>query len=85
MTSYLRVTELHEVWVTMELLEGGNLDESILADEGGANFQENHIAYIAREMLCALVYLHDRQIAHRDLKSANVMLDVEGRIKLSMN
>ena len=32
-------TELHELWVTMELLEGGNLDEAILGDEGAASFQ----------------------------------------------
>lgn len=76
-------SELHELWVIMELLEGGNLDEAITDEDSSADFQEKHIAYVAREILSALAYLHERKIAHRDLKAPNVMLDIEGRVKLS--
>lgn len=37
-----------------------------------------------QQMLRALEYLHSHNLVHRDLKSANVMLTVEGKIKLSM-
>jgi serine/threonine protein kinase len=46
-------------------------------------FTENEIAYISREVLVALDYLHDSKLAHRDLKSGNIMLDMSGAVKLS--
>jgi serine/threonine protein kinase len=36
------------------------------------------------EVLKALEFLHDNQLVHRDLKSANIMLDFNGNVKLSM-
>jgi serine/threonine protein kinase len=46
-------------------------------------FTESEIAYISREVLVALDYLHDNKLAHRDLKSGNIMLDMSGSVKLS--
>jgi len=63
----------------MELLEGGTLDEAV---HTGYDFKESHIVFVANEMLKGLAYLHSRNIAHRDLKAANVMMSVEGQIKL---
>ena len=34
-------------------------------------------------MLRGLKFLHDRKWAHRDIKSGNIMMDIEGRIKIS--
>jgi len=45
-------------------------------------FSERHIAYVSREILKALTYLHSRNFVHRDLKSGNVMMSIEGHIKL---
>lgn len=42
-----------------------------------------YVAYIAREILNGLAYLHDRKMAHRDVKSSNVMISIDGQIKLS--
>eukprot|EP00009_Paramoeba_aestuarina_P015154 CAMPEP_0201540196 /NCGR_PEP_ID=MMETSP0161_2-20130828/70814_1 /ASSEMBLY_ACC=CAM_ASM_000251 /TAXON_ID=180227 /ORGANISM="Neoparamoeba aestuarina, Strain SoJaBio B1-5/56/2" /LENGTH=529 /DNA_ID=CAMNT_0047947647 /DNA_START=893 /DNA_END=2482 /DNA_ORIENTATION=- len=66
----------NEYWAVCELLEGGTLEE------GHSEFLEGHIAYAAKHILSALSFLHKKNIAHRDLKSANIMLDVEGHIKL---
>jgi len=67
-----------EVWIVMEFLEGGTLHEAIKVHQ----FCERHIAYIAREVLKALDFLHSNKFVHRDLKSANVMMSIDGEIKL---
>ncbi len=71
----------HEVWVVMELLEGGTLDDAV--SEEHSVFQEKHVAFATHEILSALSYLHSHNIAHRDLKAANIMMSIEGEIKLS--
>jgi serine/threonine protein kinase len=48
-------------------------------------FQEPAIVYIARQVLAGLSFLHQNFLAHRDLKSANIMLTVTGDVKLSMH
>jgi len=73
--SYL---ESNEVWVIMELMEGGTLSEASQIYD----FTDAHIAYVAREMLQGIEYIHNKGLAHRDLKSSNVMLTVSGQVKL---
>lgn len=63
----------------MEYMQGGTLAEAVER----YSFAESSVAYVAREILKALEYLHGHNLVHRDLKSANVMLTVEGKIKLS--
>jgi len=59
-------------------MEGGSLRDAVKSHK----FTEKHIAYVAREILQALKYLHSLGYAHRDLKTSNVMLTVHGAIKL---
>lgn len=67
-----------ELWVVMELMEGGTFEDAAKA----WHFSEANIAYIARELLKGIAYLHDNQLAHRDLKSANIMMSVRGEVKI---
>jgi len=67
-----------EILMVMEFMEGGTLTEA----KNAYNFQEKHIAYAAKEMLTGISYLHNHGLAHRDLKSANIMMTIKGEVKL---
>jgi len=45
--------------------------------------KEPHIAAITHEVLAGLEHLHQRNIIHRDIKSDNVMVSHDGKVKLS--
>jgi len=67
-----------EVWIVMEWLRGGTLREASQA----YRLMQNHMAYVAFEILTGLQYLHNNHWVHRDLKSSNIMMDTHGWIKL---
>jgi len=68
----------NEVWLVMEYLHGRTLAEAARIH----TFNELHIAYVAREVLNALKFLHNLNFVHRDLKSSNIMMSGSGHIKL---
>ena len=69
-----------EVWMVMELMRGGNLRQA--ASSKVTPLVEKEIAFVAREALLGIQYLHSQQIAHRDLKDLNMMMSLEGEVKL---
>ena len=46
-------------------------------------FQEPLIRNFVRQILAGLSYLHNRDIIHRDIKGANILVDNKGGIKIS--
>jgi len=67
-----------ELWLVTEFIDGGTLTQAV----ANHKCQEPEIAYASKEILNALKFLHDNWLAHRDLKSANIMLDLSGNVKL---
>lgn len=67
-----------QLWILMEYLHGGTLADVAKLHR----FSDAHLAFIAREILRGINFLHENCWAHRDLKSCNVMLSTEGHVKL---
>lgn len=65
-------------WVVMELVEGENLRQ--LLDRSPLEWRQ--AVKVGRDLCAGLSAAHIQGIVHRDLKSENVMLTPEGRIKI---
>lgn len=68
------------IWLIMECMEGGPLTDMV---GPGKEWPEPHIAYVCKQMLLALAFLHRSHRLHRDIKSDNVLVDYDGRVKLA--
>ena len=66
-------------YIVMELLEGAPLDKW-LAGRGPLPLAQAQ--HILRQLAAALDYAHQRQLVHRDVKPANVMLAANGHATL---
>ena len=66
--------------MVVELVQGKDMF-STLAEMH--KYSERKAAFIFKQILLAIQYLHSNNITHRDLKPSNILLDVEGRIKIT--
>ncbi|TFK03064.1 Adiponectin receptor protein 1 [Platysternon megacephalum] len=75
--SYLNREKL---WICMEYCGGGSLQDIYHVT---GPLSELQIAYVCRETLQGLAYLHMKGKMHRDIKGANILLTDHGDIKLA--
>uniref|UniRef100_A0A8C5BAR6 non-specific serine/threonine protein kinase n=1 Tax=Gadus morhua TaxID=8049 RepID=A0A8C5BAR6_GADMO len=71
----------NKLWIMIEFCAGGAVDATMLELDRG--LIESQIKVVCRQMLEALVYLHQIKIIHRDLKAGNILLTLDGDIKLA--
>uniref|UniRef100_A0A671QTE7 non-specific serine/threonine protein kinase n=1 Tax=Sinocyclocheilus anshuiensis TaxID=1608454 RepID=A0A671QTE7_9TELE len=92
-----RDVDPHQTWETMgelgdgafgkvykiliEYCPGGALDDIMLELERGLT--EQQISEVCCQSLQALSYLHQHHIIHRDLKAGNILLTMDGQVKLA--
>lgn len=69
----------NQVWLVMEYCDGGTLEN--LYQE--VYLSESEIAYFIRQICIGLNYLHIQQLAHLDIKAENILLNLNGGIKIA--
>uniref|UniRef100_A0A1A8RDF6 non-specific serine/threonine protein kinase n=1 Tax=Nothobranchius rachovii TaxID=451742 RepID=A0A1A8RDF6_9TELE len=70
-----------KLWILIEFCAGGAMDAVMLELE--RPLTEPQIRVVCKQTLQALVYLHENKIIHRDLKAGNILLTLDGHVKLA--
>uniref|UniRef100_A0A8C8A324 non-specific serine/threonine protein kinase n=1 Tax=Oryzias sinensis TaxID=183150 RepID=A0A8C8A324_9TELE len=70
-----------KLWILIEFCAGGAVDAVMLELE--RPLTEPQIRAVCRQTLQALTYLHENKIIHRDLKAGNILLSLDGDVKLA--
>ena len=68
-----------EIWLALELMDSTLFD----LRETLKVFNENIIAYICREILKGISWIHKNNRVHRDIKLENILYNFNGDIKIS--
>ncbi|KAJ8762769.1 hypothetical protein K2173_022898 [Erythroxylum novogranatense] len=67
------------LYIFLELVTQG----SLLGVYHKYHFLDSHVCAYTRQILLGLKYLHDRDVVHRDIKCANILVDSNGSVKLA--
>lgn len=67
------------LFIVMEYVQGGELFRILRRQK---KFDQDTTRFYAAEVILALEYMHELDIAYRDIKPENILLDAEGHIKI---
>ena len=68
------------LWLVMEYIDGITLADFLIYH--GESMQMGQTALVCKTVLTALEYLHQNGVIHRDIKNSNIVLGVDGTVKL---
>lgn len=68
------------LFLIMDLMEGGDLQFHLRRKE---RFTEWETKYYTGQIIMGLAHIHSRNMIYRDLKPANILLDGDGRARIS--
>lgn len=69
----------NHLWIVVELMKGSLTD--LIMDRAG-DISEQLMAFIFREILRGLLFLHRQHRIHRDIKSDNILIALDGSVKV---
>ncbi|MDP3606666.1 MAG: serine/threonine-protein kinase, partial [Polaromonas sp.] len=67
-------------FLVMEFIQGEDLKHHL---DAGKRYSLEQSLAMMRELLSALEYAHRQSIVHRDVKPANLLIEADGRVKLT--
>ncbi|PON76622.1 Serine/threonine protein kinase [Parasponia andersonii] len=68
-----------KLYIFLELVTKGSLQRLYQR----YNLRDSQVSAYTRQILHGLKYLHDRNVVHRDIKCANILVDASGSVKLA--
>lgn len=76
---YRVVESRNWLYIVMEYINGGTLTDILTI----CTLTEENIAYFVKKILQALVIIHKQQKIHRDIKSDNILVSLNGDVKIA--
>ncbi|KAF9811956.1 hypothetical protein SFRURICE_021313 [Spodoptera frugiperda] len=75
---------VRKIWFVLELCECGSVIDIVRKLKAtDRKMSEEHIAYILKYTIKALVYLHENKVIHRNVRCSNILITKDGEVKLT--